>query len=771
MSSRSTSHASVNRNDEPLLPFGSGYDKPSFSRFRPRDLLSRNVIKRVLMLAVAGIVLLSIAFYSKKPVSVYDVATHHLGQSESPGDGDASEATGGTAEANDKGDDVSKPDNAIVVVVPGDDEDTDQGDEGSTSPEDIEAKNQYQDDLKKMPWLRFKHLDGYFHGLKTIVPKSEHVAEYPNPDVAAPMPTPPVRDETPKPHPYSPYEPVDGEVAACYLDRNNTIPAPDIYAYDGLPQHFPEPILGSYDIFGMRDDICFDRFGRYGPYGLGYPKNKGGCGVGEDTESSDSQFVWEETGQIDYSDVDWSDAQDRCLEANQHRFKKVDPKTEELEKVAGKIGRTAVVIRAYTGFKWTEHSILNFRALINELSLKSGGEYQVHLLVHVRDTDIPIWSDDVTVQRLLDANVPPEFHGIVSLWSEPQMRLYYPGKFGDAISNPSGQDIHGVYRSGHFPLQIFAMQHPEYEHFWNWEMDMRFLGSYYELFDRLGKWADKQPRTMIWERAARYYIPSHHGTWDEFVESTQVDTVRSGLSTPFGPLKFPGRKSLRFEAKGHSVMPDNCDLHSDRSQCGVGEPADLITLNPIFDTEQSGWFFGLDATGYAATPPRRASIITASRLSRRLLMAMHEEVWRHHHTMFPEMFPASVAFHHGFKGTFAPHPIYLDRAWTPFGSSVDAAFNGGDDHSTSGKGSPFDINNEHNHKGTSWYYNSEFSGLIWRRWLGYAQKDGRGKFGGHAGEGRERGGKAEEEGEHSTGRLCLRSMLMHPIKHEHPSDR
>lgn len=251
-----------------------------------------------------------------------------------------------------------------------------------------------------------------------------------------------------------------------------------------------------------------------------------------------------------------------------------------------------------------------------------------------------------------------------------------------------------------------------------------------------------------------------------------MDTARSGLPSPFGPLKFPGRKSLRFEAKGQSVMPANCDVHSDRSQCGVGEPADLITLNPIFDTEQSGWFFGLDATGYASTPPpRRASIITASRLSRRLLMAMHEEVWRHHHTMFPEMFPASVAFHHGFKGTFAPHPIYLDRAWTPFGSTVDAAFNGGNDHSTSGKGSPFDINNEHNHKGTSWYYNAEFSGLLWRRWLGYAQNDGRGKFGGHGPGERDRGGKEEEESQHSTGRLCLRSMLMHPIKHEHPSDR
>jgi hypothetical protein len=60
--------------------------------------------------------------------------------------------------------------------------------------------------------------------------------------------------------------------------------------------------------------------------------------------------------------------------------------------------------------------------------------------------------------------------------------------------------------------------------------------------------------------------------------------------------------------------------------------------------------------------------------------------------------------------------------------------------------------------------------MIWRRWLGYAQKDGRGKFGGRNNEGRERGGKEEEEGESSSGRLCLRSMLLHPIKYEHPKD-
>ncbi|KAG9251990.1 uncharacterized protein F5Z01DRAFT_243753 [Emericellopsis atlantica] len=763
ISSRSSSHASMNRNDDPLLPFGTSgtkFDKPSM-KMRVRSVLSRNIVRRVLIWAVASILLVSIVLYSKKPVSLYDVATHHQGDAKSPGDGDKSAAAGvGNTNSN-----------SLNVVVSEDDADSDLGDDGEPlSPEDKEAKKQYQDDLKKMPWLRFKHLDGYFNGLKTLVPKVDHISEYPNVDVQAPLPPPPMSTEIPKPRPYEPYQ-FEGEVATCYLDSNRTIPAPAIYAYDGLPQNYPDPVLGSYDILGMRDDICFDRFGRYGPYGLGYSKSAGGSGVGEDTESQGNEFVWQTTGQIDYTGMNWQAAQERCLEDNQARFKQIDPETGELEKSDKKMGRTALVMRSYTGFKWTEHEILNFRALITELSLKSSGEYDVHMLLHVRDTDIPVWSDDVTVQRLLDANVPPEFHGIVTLWSEPQMRLFYPGKFGETFSNPSGRDIHGVYRSGHFPLQIFAMQHPEYEHFWNWEMDMRVVGSYYELFDRAGKWAATEPRPLIWERAARYYIPSYHGSWEEFAKIVQQDTVRSGLSSPFGPLKFPGRKSLRFEAKGQSVMPENCGAHSDRSMCGVGEAADLITMNPIFDTDQSGWFFGLDATGYASTPPpRRASIITASRLSRRLLMAMHEEVWRHHHTMFTEMFPASVAFHHGFKATNAPHPIYLDRAWDPIGSAPDAAFNGGRDHSTSGHGSPFDIANEHNHAGSSWYFNSEFSGMIWRRWLGYAQKDGRGKFGGRHNEGSERGGKEEEEGASSSGRLCLRSMLLHPIKHEHPKD-
>ncbi|KAJ4166732.1 hypothetical protein NW754_016658 [Fusarium falciforme] len=148
------------------------------------------------------------------------------------------------------------------------------------------------------------------------------------------------------------------------------------------------------------------------------------------------------------------------------------------------------------------------------------------------------------------------------------------------------------------------MQHPEYEHYWNWEMDMRYLGSYYEFFDRLGKWAKEQPRTLLWERSARYYIPPYHGTWENFSQSVQHDTLASGRAPIFGPLSFEGKEQLRHDEWGQTMMPPSCSSDApDRSKCGVGEDADIITLNPLFDTEQSGWVFSDDATGYKAPLP------------------------------------------------------------------------------------------------------------------------------------------------------------------------
>lgn len=625
-------------------------------------------------------------------------------------------------------------------------------------------------------------LDGYYNGLRSLVPFSEYRPEYPRASQAedASQPTTHVHHETlPRPTVYTPqpdyesdqYKKTHVPVKPCYIDEAKKIPALDIYAYNGVPQGQAKAGIGSYNLLGLREDVCFDRFGRYGPYGLGYDLDVGGTGEGLDTEHEGNEVVWEKTGKISYEGVDWAAAQERCFKTNEARFLTGNETRDfELSQTGlQKMDRIAVVIRTYVGFEWTSHALLNFRAMVNELNLRSGGEYDVHFLLHVRDNNAPIWADPGTVQEILDYNVPPEFHGLCTLWSEAQMKLYYPGNFGDTFENPSNGDIHGVYRSAHMPLQHFAMMHPEYAHFWNWEMDMRWTGSYYELFDRLGKWGAGESRQGMWERASKYYIPGLHGSWENFTDLVAHETRAAGKRPVMGPVVFTGKTALE---KGENFMPESCSHGKDMSQCGVGEDADLITLNPLFDAESSGWVFAGDITGYDTKydkPPRRSAIVTASRLSRRLLTVMHEETWRLHHSMFSEMFPPTMAFHHSLKAVYAPHPVFLDRRWPQ--EEIDKAFNGGQDRTTNGHGSPFDITNEHNHKGTSWYYNSEFAGLLWRRWLGYAQMDGRNDHGGRAGEGTLRGGKADEENPDNSGRLCLRSMLVHPIKWENPAEQ
>lgn len=629
-------------------------------------------------------------------------------------------------------------------------------------------------------------LDGYFNGLRALVPLRNYTPEYPR-DEREPSPLPLKRLSAGLPTPafYSPYPDYQSrhyrdkyyEVETCFLDKDKTIPVPDLLVYKGVVQGQPEPAIGSHALLGLRDDICFDRFGRYGPYGLGYDHAEGGMTVGLDTEQEANGKTWTKTGKINYNGINWGEVQQRCSDANKKRF--LDPRDEEPyerpSEYKTKIPRTAIVVRTYVGVVWTPYVILNFRALISELALRSGGEYEVHFLLHVRDDEAPIWADKEIAQQVLDDWVPSEFHHLCTLWSEAQMRLVYPGNFGPSFSDPSSADIHGVYRSAHFPLQHFAMTHPEFAHFWNWEMDMRFLGNYYELFDRLGLWARKQTRVEMWERAQKYYIPRYHGSWANFTLLVHDETMASGRGSVLGPVTFDGRYPTRAEQSGKTFLPLSCyrAKTSDEmwTQCGVGEDADLITLNPLFDVDGSGWVFAEDVTGYdfsLPVPPRRSAIVTASRLSRRLLEVMHEETWRMKHAMFSEMFPATMALHHGLKAVYAPHPVYLDREWDL--TAVDQAFNGGRDRTTSGHGSPFGYGNEHNHKGATWYYDSEFAGLLWRRWLGYAQMDGRGEDGGRFEGGTVRGGKEEEESAESTGRMCLRSMLVHPIKWEHPAE-
>jgi hypothetical protein len=99
------------------------------------------------------------------------------------------------------------------------------------------------------------------------------------------------------------------------LDTNKLVPAPTIYGYKGIPQYQARPVFGSKEVLGIREDTCFDRFGRFGPYGFGYELVIGGSGEGLYTEHEGKKAVWLQGGQINYNEInvpaglDWSLAQ------------------------------------------------------------------------------------------------------------------------------------------------------------------------------------------------------------------------------------------------------------------------------------------------------------------------------------------------------------------------------------------------------------------------------------------------------------------------------
>ncbi|KAK4543339.1 hypothetical protein LTR36_005698 [Oleoguttula mirabilis] len=610
-------------------------------------------------------------------------------------------------------------------------------------------------------WQHYYRLDGYYNGLRTLVPYSKYEPENRwNQSVPPEKLTPKEIKKLPREPPLDPvlFSPYPDWSSAeytrehepfqqCYLDAEEAVPAPEVYAYPGMPQNMSEPLYGSYSELGLQEEMCFERFGRLGPYGYGYNESQGGLGIGNRSERAGSDKVFKQSGYVNYTNMDWGAAQKRCYEKNSARFDEHQTNGKQ------RVKREAYVLRTWTGYTYTPHQILTIRAMINELSLKSGGEYDVHLLLHVKNNSIPIWASPEIYTQTIHDNVPQEFWNITTAWSEQQMVTYYPEPFPDNFANMAGSSVHGVYRSAHFALQWFSQQHPEYDFMWNWEMDIRYSGHYYEFNSKVSEWAKKQPRKGLWERSRRFWIPKYHGGYQNFTEFVERETVekdvaendvqRSGPVPIWGPVQDFAHRSML--APPNETFPPTT-YEADDYSWGVGEDADLIVFNPLFDPALTNWVFSWDVTGYNRSlpvPPRRAAIITVARLSKRLLNTMHEETWRMRHTMFPEMWPPSVCMHHGLKAVYAPHPVYFDRDWDA--GYMNSAFN----YPRQVWESPFGWG-EHNLLGSSFYYNSGFSGALWRRWMGQWEN----------GEG---GRRQEEEG---TGRMCLRGTLHHPVKHE-----
>jgi uncharacterized protein DUF3405 len=640
--------------------------------------------------------------------------------------------------------------------------------------------------LKKQPpppptWEKFPLLNRYYGGIRTLVGVSDNVPEYPTTgdDIKAPESdnsTSPEHLVTAKPLPetsaFQAHQSHNGLVE-CFLDPQNQVRIPNLRVYSGVPSGLPNPVIGSYDALGIRDDICFERFGKLGPYGFGYDKKSGGSGAGMEGDREGTDAVWSDSGKVDFRSVNWAEAQERCLSANQHLFQNVPSQIPSnftfTKRDTVLLSKKAVIIRTWNDYNYDDEDIFFLRSLISELSLKTGGEYTVHFLVHVKNHNVPIWADEFIYNEVLKQSLPSEFQGLGSLWSEQQMGMIYNNLPENTFRD---MPLHGAFRSHFMALTWFAHQHPEYEQFWQFEMDMRYTGHLYELLSKATEWSAAQPRKFLWERNARFYIPSEHGSWEDFSHMVRVQTehgtaTKSNLYTglandPEVPESIKSELSQKAEQSvwgpelppndSHDNSSDIYPPHSfaqDKGEWGVGEQADLIVFNPLFDPHGTDWLLANDMTGYDTTSPvpRRAAVTTFGAYSRRLLAQMHRELAINNKHMFSEMFPATVALHHGFKAVSVPHPISIDRDWPT--AYLAKTLNGGRNGQSGGsRYSVFSNEREHNFRGVSWYYNSEFAERLWKRWMGY-RVDGEG------------GEAAEMSGE---GRMCLRSMLLHPVK-------
>jgi Protein of unknown function (DUF3405) len=282
-------------------------------------------------------------------------------------------------------------------------------------------------------------------------------------------------------------------------------------------------------------------------------------------------------------------------------------------------------------------------------------------------------------------------------------------------------------------LQYFAQIHPEYDYFWNWEMDVRATGHYYEFLETTSDWARKQPRKGQWERGSRFYMPQLHGKWDDFSKKAWSESINK----IWGPVKADGVYASDVD------RPPFRDPEQDSFEWGVGDEADLITMLPLFDPKGTMWTLRDHLYKFKdESTERRTAIVTVSRLSRRLLNIMHVENAANGRSAASEMWPATAALHHGLKVVQARHPIWFDRQWPA--EYMESVFNSGE-HGESGTTRMSVYGDlEHNFEGASWYANAKWPRELYKRWLGM-DKDAAAR-------------EAEE------GRMCLPPMLLHPIK-------
>lgn len=208
-----------------------------------------------------------------------------------------------------------------------------------------------------------------------------------------------------------------------------------VLVYKGKQVGFPESRFGSYEAMGLDGDVCTDRYSRFGAYGY-------------DEDSIEDVRGFTRPPPVPWFDVDWRDLQSLCFERNGDRYKpgssvnymsqkplyfrpgEPPRKIRDLETGRSLNGkqfhlRSAVLIRAWHDMTWASNHREYLRALVMELALHSGAEYEVFLLIHVKDDDLPIFSDAKTMDQLR-ISIPMEFRNMALFFNNKLLEAWYP---------------------------------------------------------------------------------------------------------------------------------------------------------------------------------------------------------------------------------------------------------------------------------------------------------------------------------------------------------
>ncbi|ORY70938.1 uncharacterized protein BCR38DRAFT_381075 [Pseudomassariella vexata] len=539
---------------------------------------------------------------------------------------------------------------------------------------------------------------------------------------------------TDKPYIYDPYLQMETAAGFVQCQGPDNQPVGETFVVKvlkGTPPSFPKSAFGSHQVLDMDDNLCFERETRLAPYGYGNTSKWSHANWGQlqETCTKNNSGRYSERGQPNVylglygGERPIGSLQNKLLK--QLSMAGLDEKKEQ---------RTAVVLRTWTGKVYSENDILVIRSLVAELSLRTGGRYQVFLLIQDKGNDATIWESKSAYDSLLQRSVPQEFVDMSILWNDALTQDTYKKLF------PTVAIVHVAQW---LPVQIFSQDHPEFDFVWNMELDFRLTGHHYEYVEKLASFAKAQPRRGLWERNERYYIPSIHGDYDT---KFRKDTEKGTTDAVWGPPQLPYIRPI-------GPMPPVADPKDDNFKWGVGEEADMITVGPIVNAPKSDWIIKDQVWGYNGTStPRRGTIITQSRVSKRLLDIMHVENLRGNHVS-SEMTPQTVALHHGLKTVYAPIPVYLDRPWQ--GEDLERWFNCGfscgRESGNTTLGAPLGWGREGRFVGSTWYYRADPPERMYRNWMGW-----------------EHSGTGGKEWEEQVGRACLPSLMLHPVKNVEP---